>query len=139
MTVLEDQPEVLENTYLIYTSDNGYHLGQHRLPPGKSCNIEEDINVPFIARGPGIPKGKTVTFPTSHTDVAPTFLQLAGIPLREDFDGVPIPMTDDAQDPSILRSEHVNVEFWKRGFLEGEGFDPIRKYFDLTAVGSRGY
>ena len=63
MAVLEDNPDVLENTYLIYTSDNGYHLGQHRLPPGKTCNIEEDINVPFLARGPGISKGKTVSFP----------------------------------------------------------------------------
>ena len=44
---LSASPAVFNNTYLIYTTDNGYHIGQHRLPPGKSCNIEEDVNIPF--------------------------------------------------------------------------------------------
>jgi arylsulfatase A-like enzyme len=128
MAVLEDNPDVLDNTYLIYTSDNGYHLGQHRLPPGKTCNIEEDINVPFVVRGPGVSKGKSVSFPTSHTDLAPTFLQLAGIPLRNDFDGAPIAITEDSQRQTKLPSEHVNIEYWGRGILEGTGFRDIRMY-----------
>lgn len=59
-----------DNTYVMYTSDNGYHMGQHRLQPGKQCAFEEDVNVPFLVRGPGVPKGQTVDFPTSHTDVS---------------------------------------------------------------------
>ena len=113
-------PEVVDNTYIIYTTDNGYHIGQHRLAPGKTCAIEEDINIPFIVRGPGVAKGQTVSFPTSHTDLVPTIFQLAGIPLQEDFDGIPIPVTVEQQLALEHKSEHVNVEFWGRGILEGD-------------------
>ena len=43
---------ILDNTYIFYSSDNGYHVSQHRLHPGKECGFEEDINVPLIVRGP---------------------------------------------------------------------------------------
>lgn len=117
---LEANPEVLANTYLFYTSDNGFHIGQHRLPPGKACSIEEDVNIPFLARGPGIAAGAVAKFPTSHTDIAPTIMQLAGVKQREDFDGLPIPLTKKAQNsPCLRKAEHVNVEFW--GTINAEG------------------
>lgn len=47
---LEDA-EVLDNTYIFYSSDNGYHIGNHRLEGGKLQCFEEDINVPLIIRG----------------------------------------------------------------------------------------
>ncbi len=50
----------LDNTYIVFSSDNGFHLGEHRLPPGKQTAFEEDIHVPLVVRGPGVPKGKTV-------------------------------------------------------------------------------
>ncbi|KAK6067534.1 arylsulfatase [Seiridium cupressi] len=43
-----EELNILDNTYIIYTSDNGFHIGQHRLPPGKTTCVEEDINVPFV-------------------------------------------------------------------------------------------
>ena len=49
----------LDNTYIVFTSDNGFHLGQHRLPPGKQTPFEEDIHVPLVVRGPGVPVGRT--------------------------------------------------------------------------------
>lgn len=117
-------PEVLANTYLIYTSDNGFHVGQHRLAPGKTCSIEEDINVPFVIRGPGVPAGQHWELPTSHTDIVPTLFNLAGIPLQDDFDGVPMPVTETAQktesSDEARKSEHVNVEFWGRSIAEGK-------------------
>ncbi|KXJ96085.1 arylsulfatase precursor [Microdochium bolleyi] len=112
--------EVVDNTYIIYTTDNGYHIGQHRLAPGKTCAIEEDINIPFIVRGPGVAAGQTVAFPTSHTDLVPTIFELAGIPLQEGFDGVPIPVTVEQQLALEHKAEHVNVEFWGKGILEGD-------------------
>ncbi|KAI4907972.1 uncharacterized protein J4E92_011017 [Alternaria infectoria] len=78
MNRLNQNPEVLENTYLIYTTDNGFHISQHRLPPGKSCGIEEDINIPFFIRGPGVSKGAVMDIPSSHTDIVPTLFHLAG-------------------------------------------------------------
>ena len=122
---LEAHPDVLANTYLFYTSDNGYHIGQHRLPPGKTCNKEEDINIPFLARGPGIAAGEVATFPTSHTDLVPTFFELAGIPLHEDFDGEPIPLTKKRQNSRKPKHEHVNVEFWGEGLAEGTVYDNL--------------
>ena len=69
----------LENTYIFFTSDNGFHMGQHRLPAGKGTAYEEDIGVPLYVRGPGIPKGKTISgFMGGNTDFAPTFAEIAG-------------------------------------------------------------
>lgn len=120
MDWLYAHPDVLENTYLMYTTDNGFHIGQHRLPPGKTCAIEEDINIPFFVRGPGVDKGQIVSFRTTHTDIVPTIFELAGMPLRKEFDGEPIPVTVKRQVEKPKRSEHVNVEFWGAGIFEGE-------------------
>jgi aldehyde dehydrogenase (NAD+) len=47
----------LENTIVIYTSDNGFSQGEHRRPHGKRLVYVETIRVPLVIRGPGIPKG----------------------------------------------------------------------------------
>ncbi|KAF6811928.1 sulfatase [Colletotrichum plurivorum] len=130
---------VLDNTYVIYTSDNGFHIGQHRLKPGKTCAIEEDINVPFFIRGPGVPKGKTVDFVTTHTDIAPTIFSIANITLREDFDGSPIPFSEEGiekaqNDP---KHDHVNVEFWgtQRGYDVFGGVSANNTYKAMRVLG----
>ena len=122
MNRLHASPEVLENTYIMYTSDNGYHIGQHRLPPGKACGYEEDVNIPFFIRGPGIAKGAVQTVPSSHTDIVPTLFHLAGIPLHDDFDGEPIPVTQEMLACNNVKSEHVNIEYWGVGLYEGNTF-----------------
>ena len=53
----------LDNTLIIYTSDNGYFHGEHRIPKGKLHIYEESIRVPLEMRGPGIPRGVTVERP----------------------------------------------------------------------------
>lgn len=116
------EANVLDNTYIIYSTDNGYHIGQHRLQPGKECGFEEDINIPLIVRGPSVPKNSTTEIVTTHTDLAPTILSLAGGPLRLDFDGEAIPLTKKGiAKASHKRHEHVNIEYW--GFAIGEGKD----------------
>lgn len=134
-----DEAGVLEDTYVIYSSDNGFHLGQHRLPPGKSCGYEEDIRVPLMIRGPGVPKGEVEGAVTTHIDLAPTILKMVGLEPRPDFDGVAIPLAAatkstadgesglDAQSQGqeaaweTKRHEHVAVEYWGFAFAEGEG------------------
>lgn len=107
----------LDNTYIIYTSDNGYHIGQHRLQPGKECGFEEDIRVPLFIRGPGIPENHVEDAVTTHIDLAPTLFEIAGIEQRDDFDGTPIPLSKESVS---LRHEHVTVEYWGLAIPEGE-------------------
>ncbi|MBO2455732.1 sulfatase [Actinomadura barringtoniae] len=68
----------LQNTYVIFTSDNGFHLGEHRLPPGKTTPYEEDIRIPFVIRGPGIPAGRSVNALAGTVDLAPTIAAIGG-------------------------------------------------------------
>jgi arylsulfatase A-like enzyme len=109
---LEDY-KILDNTYIIYSSDNGYHIGQHRLQPGKECGYEEDINIPLIIRGPGVAENVTTELVTTHTDLAPTILKLIGEKPRPDFDGSAIPVDKKAIAAAEKQwHEHVNVEYW---------------------------
>ncbi len=48
------------NTYMVFCSDNGYHMGEHRLMQGKLTAFDTDIRVPLIVVGPGVPAGRTV-------------------------------------------------------------------------------
>src|SRR5215213_6283799 len=47
----------LSNTYIVFTSDNGLHLGEHRINKKKWTAYEEAIRVPLLVRGPGVPQG----------------------------------------------------------------------------------
>jgi N-acetylglucosamine-6-sulfatase len=76
---LEDTHQ-LDNTYIIFTSEQGFHLGQHRMLQGKSSFYEEDIVVPFIVRGPTVPKNTQVhNLLAGIIDLAPTILDWAGV------------------------------------------------------------
>jgi N-acetylglucosamine-6-sulfatase len=74
---LRDKGE-LSNTYLILTSDNGYHLGQHRLTAGKRTAYKENARVPLAVSGPGVASGGAEHM-VLNTDLAPTIADLAGI------------------------------------------------------------
>jgi arylsulfatase A-like enzyme len=127
---------LLQNTYIIYSSDNGFHIGNHRMQPGKSTGCEEDINIPLIIRGPNVAHNQTTQLVTSHTDIAATIFSLLDIPLREDFDGNPIPVTKKAfEEEENKRREHVQVEYW--GFAGGEGIYDRRLHQNNTFKGIR--
>ncbi len=68
----------LENSYIIYASDNGFHMGEHRLAQGKNTPYEMDIRVPFVVRGPGVPAGRHESAMVLNNDLAPTFAEMAG-------------------------------------------------------------
>ncbi|KAJ5403489.1 arylsulfatase [Penicillium cosmopolitanum] len=115
-----DENHILDNTYIIYTSDNGYHIGQHRLQAGKECGFEEDIRVPFIVRGPGVLPNYEELAITTHIDIAPTLFDITGLPLRSDFDGTPIPFKKELNSSDPVRHEHVTVEYWGLAIPEGK-------------------
>jgi arylsulfatase A-like enzyme len=68
----------LDNTYIVFASDNGFHLGQHRMPAGKQTAYETDIHVPLMVRGPGVRAGAHVSRIAGNTDLAPTFDAMGG-------------------------------------------------------------
>ncbi|CAK7216858.1 hypothetical protein SEUCBS140593_003005 [Sporothrix eucalyptigena] len=127
---------VMDNTYIFYTTDNGYHISQHRMHPGKECGFDTDIHIPLIVRGPGVARGVKSMAVTAHSDLAPTFLNLASgaafggddivlenapsaVPRLADLDGGVIPLLEDTQPSDSTKTEHVNIEFW--GNAAGEG------------------
>jgi N-acetylglucosamine-6-sulfatase len=67
----------LGDTLIIYTSDNGYFNGEHRIPAHKARVYEESIRVPLEMRGPGIPQGVSISPLTINADLAPTIVQAA--------------------------------------------------------------
>ena len=106
---------VIGNTYIIYSTDNGFHIGQHNLQPGKRCPYEESINIPLIIRGPGIQPRKSYDM-SSHVDLVPTILDWAGVPLPPDLDGQKLITVDQAEGQGKRGlQEHTQVEHWGIG------------------------
>ncbi|WP_235854909.1 sulfatase family protein [Nonomuraea aridisoli] len=68
----------LDNTYIFFTSDNGFHLGTHRLKQGKTTPFEEAIRVPLVVRGPGVKANSTVSQMGVTIDLPATFAALGG-------------------------------------------------------------
>jgi arylsulfatase A-like enzyme len=75
------------DTYIVFSSDNGLHMGEHRLLPGKLTAFDTDIKVPLIVTGPGVPAGRTVSDLAENVDLCPSFERLAGAPVPSQVDG----------------------------------------------------
>ena len=74
----------LDNTYIFFTSDNGWFGGEHRIRSGKNRPYEESARVPLFVRGPGVAASATTEKLTLNTDFAPTFAELAGVSFPAD-------------------------------------------------------
>ena len=75
------------NTYFIFSSDNGYHMGEHRMRPGKMTAFDTDIQVPLVVTGPGIAPGRTLGEIAENIDLCPTIAELAGTAPPANVDG----------------------------------------------------
>ncbi len=95
-----------DRTLFVFSSDNGFHVGEHRLLPGKMTAFDVDIRVPLIAVGPGVPAGATVDALAQNTDLAPTFEDLAGAAPSETVDGRSL--------VGLLRGDPVPSD-WRQG------------------------
>ncbi|HEU4493836.1 MAG TPA: sulfatase [Rubrobacteraceae bacterium] len=102
------ETDQLHNTYVVFASDNGYLLGQHRLTK-KSLPYEESIRIPLIVRGPDVPAQKPEHLVTNN-DFAPTVAQLAGVEPPSFVDGKSfVPLLGAGEKPPLAA--------WRTGFL----------------------
>ena len=108
---LADQ-DALDNTYLIFTSDNGYIMGNHRREIGKYNQFQGTVNVPFYVRGPGIAPGATYDDVAGNIDIAPTIAEIAGAK-TPDLDGI-----------SLLSRLHGGPPLDRTYFLLGRALTP---------------
>ncbi|MBE1557745.1 sulfatase [Nonomuraea africana] len=102
----------LENTYLFFASDNGFHLGTHRLRQGKTTPFEEAVKVPLVVRGPGVRPGSTVHALTQPIDLAPTFAELGGAAAPAFAEGRSLVPLLRGQTPAPWRRNAL-IEFWR--------------------------
>jgi arylsulfatase A-like enzyme len=82
-----EQAGELDDTVIIFTSDNGYLHGEHRFPSEKVVPYEESIRVPLLVRGPGFPAGERRRQLIGNIDLAPTIVELAGAGAGRVMDG----------------------------------------------------
>ncbi|XP_030827905.1 N-acetylglucosamine-6-sulfatase isoform X3 [Strongylocentrotus purpuratus] len=80
--------KMIDNTYIIFSSDNGFHLGQFSLPNDKRQLYEFDIRVPLIIRGPGISPGTTSKQIAVNIDIMPTIVEMATGSAPSEVDGI---------------------------------------------------
>ncbi|XP_077565516.1 N-acetylglucosamine-6-sulfatase [Stigmatopora nigra] len=108
----------LDNTYIFFTSDNGYHMGQFSLPLDKRQLYDFDIRVPLMVRGPNIKAGQISQFLVANVDLGPTVLDVAGINVsKTQMDGISfLPVLNGQINGSSWRSDML-VEY------QGEGSD----------------
>lgn len=117
----------LDNTYIIFTSDHGYHQGEHRLEPGKRTAYQPDARVPLAVAGPGVSTGGREHL-TLNTDFAPAVADLAGAVSPYEPDGrsfVPLLGTTRPQ-PEEWRQRFME-ENWHTAAVPGEVVPPTNQ------------
>ena len=117
----------LANTYFIFTTDNGYHMGQHRMEAGKDTPYVEDVIFPLVVRGPGVPRDANREELVQNIDLASTFADLARVKPPAKADGVSF--------APLLRAKDVP---WRDAALV-EDHDRRSSYFGLITERREAY
>jgi arylsulfatase A-like enzyme len=112
-----------DTTYVFFTSDNGFMLGQHRIRTGKSVPYEESIRVGLAVRGPGIPRGEQREQLCGNVDIAPTLSAIGAAAAPAFIDGRSLVPLFAAATVSPWRQRFL-VEFWSQTEDEEEAGVP---------------
>ena len=132
---------------VVYSSDNGYYLGEHGLGDKRSL-YEESLRIPMLVRYPRLfGQGKVVDEMVLNIDLAPTFLELAGVPVPPEMQGVSWKALAVGQKPANWRQSFLAEYFYESGvniptivgvrttgakFVKYPGHDEWTEAFDLT-------
>ena len=109
------QTDQLDNTTIVFLSDNGWMQGEHRIPGDKFLPYEESLEVPLVIRGPGVPKGQTINGQVANIDFAPTLVDLANATAGRTMDG--ISLVPAIQNPKRLPERAIEMEALKPLFI----------------------
>jgi N-acetylglucosamine-6-sulfatase len=127
----------LDDTLVVFVSDNAFAMGEHRLE-GKNLLYEEVAKVPLVIRGPGIPQGAVAEQIVGNIDLAPTILDAAGVPSMREPDGISLlPLAADPDsDPGrdlLLENEAGGVAIRTDEWMYAEHRNGERELYDLSA------
>ncbi|MEJ6951431.1 sulfatase-like hydrolase/transferase [Natronospora cellulosivora (SeqCode)] len=129
--VLDAIDETASDALVIYISDHGEALQNHRIDGKGAAMYDEITRVPYIIKWPGVvPENSVCKYPVSHIDLAPTILEAAGIEIPNPIQGNSLLKT--LEDPLIKSQTEIFIEF-NRYEIDHDGFggfQPIRCVLD---------
>jgi len=115
------QEGILDDTYIVFASDNGFFRGEHRIAGGKFLPYEPSARVPLMIRGPGIPAGAVSEELVSSLDITQTILQIASGSTDPALDGRSL--LPYAQNPALRSTRPIMLE-GDTGPGQGNAVDP---------------
>ena len=121
-----DEQGVLDDTYIVFSSDNGYSLGEHRFI-GKDVLTDEALQVPLLVRGPGIAPGSTSDLPVTLVDLPATFAGLTGVTPAWPVDGTSLVPTLQGQsqpfrDTTLIQTGRTLGDGWSHRGVRTERY-----------------
>ena len=126
----------LQNTYIFFTADQGFHMGEHRLSKMKLTPYAGASQVPLIVRGPGVPAKQTRGQLVLGTDLAPTFAAIAGVTPPAFVDGHSLEPLWQATgkagaEPVEPWRQAALIKFWPRDSIDEYGLEHLNRLVEV--------